>query len=286
MALRSERQKFSVLMSVYVKENPEHFDLALKSILTEQTRKPDQFVLICDGPLTEKLDAVLERYSGAYPDVLHIVRLEQNGGLGRALNIGLKECENELVARADSDDICVSTRFEKQIGYLEQHPEIHVVGSSIDEFETDPRTPHDQKLAPQSDAASRKMAKFRNPMNHMTVAFRKTAIEAVGSYQPLKYLEDYYLWLRLLANGYQLTNLSEILVHARVGNGMLSRRGNKCYIDGWDELSKYKLRHKLINRAEKLENWLAVRAFIFAPQKVRASLYSNVLRQKVRRRGK
>lgn len=109
---------FSVLMSVYFKENPEYFDLALKSNLLDQTLKPSEFILVCDGPLNIELEKVIEKYSELFPEIFKVYRLSKNGGLGEALNYGLKKCMYEIIARSDSDDICVAERFEKQIEFL------------------------------------------------------------------------------------------------------------------------------------------------------------------------
>lgn len=270
---------FSVLMSVYSRENGDYFDAALKSILINQTIKPNEFVLVCDGPLTNELDNVILKYQTLFPNILKIFRLTTNEGLGKALNYGLEQCTNEIVARADSDDICCSDRFEKQIAFFESNDTVVALGSSIDEFESDPRIPRNIKYMPCGMFAIKKMNKYRNPLNHMTVMFKKSAVISVGSYIHLAYVEDYYLWERLLANGYELENLDEILVHARVGNGMISRRGNKVYIASWKELNKYKMKHKLINRFEYFINIVSVFAFIYTPVGLKQWLYKNILRR-------
>ena len=130
-----DKNTFSVLMSIYSKENPAFFDLSLNSILCDQTIIPNEFVLVCDGPLNEELEKVMEKYLILYPDILKIYRLEENGGLGEALQYGLTKCSNELVARADSDDICVNNRFEIQLKYFEEHPETDILGGNINEFQ-------------------------------------------------------------------------------------------------------------------------------------------------------
>ena len=270
---------FSVLMSVYAKENPDHFRLALKSNLTDQTRKPSEMILVCDGPLTDALDAVIDEFTSQYPDILKVHRLPQNGGLGKALNFGLEKCTHDLVARADSDDINAPERFEVQIDYLEKHPEIDILGSHIDEFEEDWLTPGRVKYMPLDHSSLVKMAKSRNPINHMTVVFRKATVVSVDSYLHLPYVEDYYLWVRAIANGAVLATIDAVLVHARVGNGMLRRRGNKAQIKSWNLLNQYMLRKKMINCVEYAKNMCFIVGFTYAPGWLKAQVYEKLLRQ-------
>ncbi|MFR5731884.1 MAG: glycosyltransferase [Clostridium sp.] len=107
-------KRYSVLMSVYKKERPEYLHAALKS-MTGQSWRPSEIVLVCDGPLTTELEAVLK--DAEFHSLLKTVRLEKNAGLGAALAKGLPECSCEWVARMDSDDIAASNRCEKQLRY-------------------------------------------------------------------------------------------------------------------------------------------------------------------------
>lgn len=270
--------EFSVLMSVYRKEVPEFFDLSLKSNLIDQTRKPDEMVLVCDGPLTSELDAVIEKYEKLCPQ-LKVYRLRENGGLGKALNYGLSRCSFELVARSDSDDVCDSTRFEKQINFMQEHPEIDFVSSAIDEFNTDWHQPHNVKHMPTTHDELVQMTKMRNPMNHMAVVFKKTAVLACGSYIHQQYTEDYFLWVRAMANGSKFANIDECLVHARVGNGMTARRGSRTYIGSWKELSDFMIEHKMINRIEYIKRMISIVGFVYIPTGLKAFVYKKLLRR-------
>ena len=187
-------------------------DLALSSILKEQTLIPNEVVLVEDGPLNKELYEVVDKYKKAYPNILKVYPLEKNGGLGPALNYGLSKCSNELIARMDSDDVSCKDRFEKQISYLSNHPEISVLGGAISEFEEDPNVPVRLKAMPKSYEEVKKYARFRNPVNHVTSCFRKTDIESVGSYKDMFYLEDHYLWSRLLVNKKKIENLVFFLI--------------------------------------------------------------------------
>lgn len=273
-------QKFSVLMSIYYMEDPKYFDLCLKSILIDQTVLPSEIVLVKDGRLTDELESVIEKYQKLFPNIFNIVALESNVGLGSALNIGLKSCKYDLVMRMDSDDVSVPDRFEKQLKYMKKHKDVSVLGGFIGEFKDDKNKIERIKTMPCTYEEVRKYAKFRNPINHMTVCFRKKDVLEVGNYQPLFYLEDHYLWARLLVNNKKIENLPNVLVYARIGNGFISRRGNKNYIKGWKKLQNYLYKNKMINFVEKSRNMLGMYVMVYIPDEGRAYLYDNVLRKK------
>lgn len=269
--------EFSVLMSVYCKEKAEYFDLSLESNLVKQTLRPGEFVLVCDGELTPELDAVIDKYKALCPDVLKVYRKE-NGGLGKALNFGLTKCSYPLVARSDSDDVCVETRFEKQVRYMDEHPDVCAISSYIDEFEKDWNKPSRVKTLPLENGDLYSRAKLRNPLNHLAVMMRKENILEVGSYLHLPYAEDYYLWVRALANGMKLGNVDDVLVHARVGTGMLKRRGDKKLIYSYRVLCDYMLEHGMIGRWRYLLNMCSIRSYVYMPVAMKALVYRYILR--------
>lgn len=275
-----EAEKFSVLMSVYAKENAKFFERALQSNLDEQVRKPDEFVLICDGSLSDEINAVILKYANKYPQIFKVYRTEQNQGLGKALNYGLSKCSYDIILRSDSDDVCDPHRFEIQVQYMECHSDIAVCSSYIDEFDSDWTMPDRKKTLPLTNEELFKMAKYRNPINHMAVAFRKNVILKIGSYKHIPYVEDYELWVRVLINGYQLANIDKVLVHARVGNGMIKRRSNKEYINSWHELSTYMLNNNMINKLQYYRNMIAIRTFVYIPGDLKEIVYKRVLRNK------
>ena len=225
--------KFSVLMSVYYKEQPASFNDSLKS-LVQQTLLPAEIVVVKDGPLTLELDSVLEEYVSQYPALFKIVSLDANVGLGRALNIGLQHCTYDIVARMDSDDICYPNRFEKQIDYLEKHNDVVLVGSYLMEFDKDPNDLNVIKRAPLTQESIRQYAKKRSPFNHPSVIFCKKTVIDSGGYKDMPLLEDYYLWMRILKKNYKVANIAEPLLYFRVGNDMIGRR------HGWHYLKKEK----------------------------------------------
>ena len=211
-----EYKEYSVLMSVYHKERPEYLKQAIESIQV-QSLSTNDFVLVCDGPLNDELDAVIQTKQLEMGENLNVVRLAKNGGLGNALNEGIKHCKNELVARMDSDDIAYPDRCEKQIAVFNTHSEVSICSGIVEEFTTDPNTVDTKRVPPETNAEIVEFAKKRNPFNHPCVMYKKSAVEAVGSYQDFYLLEDYYLWLRMLMSGYQGYNIQEPLLHMRAG---------------------------------------------------------------------
>lgn len=222
------KNNYSVLMSVYNKESPEYLRMSIESML-KQTFITNDFVIMCDGPLTNELDSVLDEYEKKY-EIINVYRMSENMGLGIALNEGIKKCKNNLVARMDSDDISVSNRCEIQYAVMAKDESLAICGGNIIEFGKDLNDLREKRIVPNTYGNIKKYSKYRNPFNHMTVMYRKNIIEAVGGYMDMPSTEDYYLWLRLLKQEYNCCNLNEILVYARVGNNMIARRGGFDYI--------------------------------------------------------
>lgn len=219
---------FSVLMSIYHKENASWFNRAMHSIWDEQTIKPNQIVLVQDGPLTAELYCAISDWQKKLGEVLTTVPLEKNVGLGDALNIGLQHCNNELVARMDTDDIANPDRFEKQLAVF-QKENIDVCSSWVTEFDQDETVITGHRKLPERHENILLYAKSRCPINHPAVMYRKTAVEKAGGYQEMMWFEDYYLWARMLLSGARFYNIQEALMHMRAGLGQLERRSGFAY---------------------------------------------------------
>lgn len=217
--------KFSVLMSLYYKEKATFLDRCLESI-EQQTLKPDEIVIVEDGPLTDCLYECLRSWETRLPIVR--VRLAENVGLGRALNCGLKVCNNEIIARMDTDDICDLTRFDKQLSVL-VGSDVDICGSWVSEFETSCDIITAFRKPPEIHAEIVATSNFRNPLNHPSVMYRKEAVLSVGGYDHVLFFEDYHLWLKLIDRGYKFYNIQEPLVSMRAGISQLSRRGGLNY---------------------------------------------------------
>ena len=271
--------KFSVLMSVYHKENPTFLRNAIESVSIKQTIKPNEIVLIQDGPLTDELYQVINYFKSELP-YFKTYSMEKNSGLGKALEYCVMKCTYDWIARMDSDDISIPDRFEKQVEYLEQHENIDVLGSNITEFGENPEDVVSIKRMPNTHADIRAMLRRRTPICHVTAFIRKEKLLAAGGYQDLPYVEDYYLWARMFVNSSQFASVDESLVLVRVGNGMLARRGNKQQILSWKILNDYMYKNGLVSYLDVIINKFLIRMFLYMPVRMKEVLYKKVLRKR------
>lgn len=223
---------YSVLMSVYAKEKAEYLDSAIQSMLN-QTIPTDDFVIVCDGPLTEELDSVLEKHRSQNPSVIKLIRLPQNIGTGAALNIGIVQCEHELVAKMDSDDISVPDRCERQLMEFAKDDRLTVVGGNILEFIENPRAPISRRIVPCDNEGIHKYARRRQPFNNTTVMYKKSAVRQVGGYKALVRGEDYDLYVRLLHANYWCKNIDDDLVLVRINKREADRRTSYATYKGF-----------------------------------------------------
>ena len=271
---------YSVLMSVYYKEKPSFLNQAIESIQS-QTLPTDDFVLVCDGPLNEELDAVIAVKQQGMGASLNVIRLAKNGGLGNALNEGIRHCKNELVARMDSDDIAYPDRCEKQLAVFDTHPEVSICSGIVEEFTTDPRVVDTRRVPPETNEEIVEFAKKRNPFNHPCVMYRKTAVEAVGSYRDFYLLEDYYLWLRMLMAGYQGYNIQEPLLHMRAGSDMYKRRAGWKYAKTQVRLFRYMRDQGFIGNGQYIKSCVIRSGSALAPNWLRKFMFGRLLRNAI-----
>lgn len=271
-------RKYSVLMSVYHKEKPEYLKQAIESI-QKQTLSTNDFVLVCDGPLNEGLDGVIAEKQQEMGETLNVVRLGENCGLGNALNEGIKHCKNELVARMDSDDIACADRCEKQLAVFNTHPEVSICSGIVEEFTTDPNVVDAKRVPPETNAEIVEFAKKRNPFNHPCVMYKKSAVEAVESYQDFYLLEDYYLWLRMLMAGYQGYNIQEPLLHMRAGSDMYLRRAGWKYAKTQAKLFKFMKEQGFIGEGQYIKSCVIRSGSALAPNGLRKFMFEKVLRK-------
>jgi glycosyltransferase involved in cell wall biosynthesis len=221
------KPSLSVLMSVYNNEKPEFLAQSLDS-LKLQTYQAEEIVIVEDGPLGRSLSDVIIRYALELPIVS--VKLPNNVGLGAALARGICACHGDLIARADSDDICLPDRFKKQMDWLSAHPDIDLLGGAYAEFDSNSFGPRLVRRVPKSGKELMNYAKTRTPFNHTTVIFRKSAVLGIGNYESAIGFEDYLLGARMLMGGYTLYNLEDVLVYVRAGRGFTERRGGLSYV--------------------------------------------------------
>ena len=305
--------EFSLLMSVYAGERAVCLAEALESVLVKQTLLPSEVVLVEDGPLSPDLSAVIAQYKQQFPQWVSVV-LPENKGLGTALNEGLSHCSHEWVARMDSDDVALPNRFEKQWAFIEQNPQWDVVGCAVEEFlgETAPNRAEAESTAPSNRAeaacsskpesaatASKSVVasnvpvfirrcpaevyptiKFRSPLNHPTVFFRKSAVVASGGYRHCLFMEDYDLWIRLYAQGARMTSLQEVLYLFRVTPNTYKRRTGRAYAASEKQIQKSLRSHGIVSWCEYLYNRTVRITSCYLPGFLRAWIYRIWLREK------
>lgn len=265
-------------MSVYYKEKAEYLKLALASIIN-QTVKPNEIVLVQDGKLTNELQTVITEYLQKYPDIFKTYALQQNQGLGKALNFGMQKCSNEFIARMDTDDIAEPNRFELQIKEFEQDKELRLCGGPIAEFADNTKEITGYRNVPQNYDEILNFAKKRNPFNHMTVMFKKQAVQSVGGYMDMPYFEDYWLWARMLKAGYKAKNIDQVLVKVRAGQDMIARRGGLNYAKCIIMFEKALHKIGIINFAEMI-GYIALRNIVSViPGSLRLMVYRWKLRK-------
>ena len=215
--------KFSLLMSIYGKESPLYFNECMRSTWSEQSLRPSEVVLICDGPLPHSLHRVIADWKRIIGEQFIVLELDQNRGLAAALNYGLNHCSNELVARMDTDDIACRYRFERQMMFMKENPEVGCVGTNVIEISENGDVIQEKRM-PLGEEGVMSFLKTRNPLAHPSVMFRKSLVQAVGCY-PLTYPEDYLLWIKMINNGVRVRNIEYFGVCQRVGREFFKRRG-------------------------------------------------------------
>ena len=215
-------------MSLYIKEKPEYFCDCMESVL-DQSARPSEIVIVKDGALTDELERTLDEYVRKSPELYTIVPLKTNQGLGGALREGILHCENELVARMDTDDIARKDRFERQLFEFERDGDLDICGSHIEEFEGSIDNIVAKRRVPLDEASIKKYQKRRDAFNHMTVMYKKSAVLRAGNYQQCPLMEDTLLWVNMIQSGAKCKNIDDSLVYARVGEDMFLRRGGLAY---------------------------------------------------------
>lgn len=271
--------KYSVLMSVYYKEKAEYLKAAMDSIWS-QTVVTDDFVLVCDGPLTLELDAVIKEMEQKHSRQLQVIRLEKNGGLGNALNVGIKECQNELVARMDSDDISRPDRCERQLKTFQCHPDVDICSGIVEEFTISTDQIEARRIPPETQEQIIAFAKKRNPFNHPCVMYKKAAVEEAGGYQDFYLLEDYYLWVRMLQKRSIGYNLQEPLLWMRAGSDMYKRRAGWKYAKSQKALFRFMKDSGFIDGGQYIKS-VAMRTIAsITPNWLREFMFKTVMRKK------
>ncbi len=221
-------KKYSVLMSIYRKEKPNYFRASIES-MRNQTLPPEEIVIVKDGPITMELDKVIDEYKLNDDRLFTIVELKENVGLGQALNVGLKKCRNELVARMDTDDISIEKRMDIQINHLINNPDIDILGGFAVDIDEEGVGAKSRQL-PICHEKIEKLI-WTNPIIHPTVVYRKSKIINIGSYdERIRRRQDYDLWFRAVAAGLKFENIPTALIKYRVTEDYFKKNGLKNQI--------------------------------------------------------
>lgn len=245
-------EKFSVCMSVYKNDMPDYFLQAIRSIYN-QTIRPNEIILVVDGPVGKNLKSSIELIQNEIP-ILKVIWFKENRGHAVARQMALDNTHNDLVALMDSDDISVPERFEKQLELFYNNSDLSVVGGLINEFIDNPENIISTRIVPNTDDDIKSYLRSRCPFNFVTVMMRKKDVLSVGGIKDWYCEEDYYLWIRLMQAGYKFYNIQENLVNVRVGKDTYKRRGGLKYFKSELALQKYMYNERIITYSEYLIN--------------------------------
>ena len=270
-AATSEPQPFSLLISTYAGDSPDFLREAFVSTVQAQSRRPDEVVLVQDGPVPDELAGTIADLAAHSPVPVKHVPLEQNVGLGPALDIGLETATHEIVARMDADDISHPERFAKQLPVVEAGADI--VGSGLYEFGAGLDDVVGRRTPPTDPTEIRRVIRFRDPFNHPTVVYRKTAVQAAGGYSDMALMEDYLLFTRMIEAGAAPANLPDPLVYYRVGAGAYARRGGRALLRSELALQRRFRELGITTRGQYLRNVVVRGGYRLVPEAFRRSAY-------------
>ncbi len=268
-------QPFALLMSTWRGDRADYLRAAFVSTVHDQIRRPAQVVLVQDGPVPEELTTEIRHLVETSPVPVTHVQLQENVGLGPALDAGLQASRHEIVARMDADDISTPDRFERQLPVIEAGADI--VGSGLWEFDHEPGDTAGRRTPPTDPDEIRRVIRFRDPFNHPTVVYRRSAVLAAGGYTDMALMEDYLLFLRMVASGARPANLAEPLVHYRVGDGAYARRGGLTLLRSEVALQSRLRRLGLTSRSQHLRNVVVRGGYRLVPEGVRKVAYRRLL---------
>jgi glycosyltransferase involved in cell wall biosynthesis len=275
--------RFSLLLPTYHADDPDHLRRAFASAVDEQTRKPDEVVVVRDGVVPPRLQSVIDELVAASPVPVRVVNLPDNIGLGHALDAGLAACAHEIVARMDADDISLPDRFAVQIPLVADG--LDLLGSALLEFAEHEDDIVGRRTPPLGQQEIRAWSRFHDPFNHPTVVYRRSMVQAVGGYQDLPLLEDYWLFARMIDAGARVGNVAEPLVKYRVGAGAYARRGGWQLLRSEIELQRHFRSAGFTSRSQYLRN-LAVRGgYRLVPESLRRFAYRRVIAPRGTRNG-
>lgn len=266
---------FSLLLPVWAGDRPDFLARAFASTVDEQTRRPDQVVIVRDGPVGAELQACLDRLAAQGPVPVDVVALERNLGLGPALDAGLAACRHDLVARMDADDISLPNRFAVQLPVMESG--VDLMGSGLLEIGAGLDDVVGRRTPPIDPSAIAARARFADPFNHPTVVYRRGLVREVGGYGDFALMEDYLLWAKMILAGARVANVAEPLVGYRVGAGAYKRRGGVAQLRAELALQRRFRALGFTSPAQYARNVLLRGGYRLVPEGVRRLAYRRMI---------
>ena len=261
-----KRGSITVLISVYSRSDLNELDETLNS-LWGQTLAAESVLIIKCGPTLNKLNQVIPYHQSRHPE-LATIQLEENQGLGPALQQGLAETNTEFFACIDSDDIALPHRLEHQIIFLQDHPDIAAVGTAVIEFDD-----HIYQKTKNLNLATTKIrslpekhddivlyCRVNSPLNHPSIMARTAIIRQSGGYRQLHFMEDYNLWALLISIGARLHNLTEPLTYFRTSTTQIQRRTVVGMFKPKWQIQRNLISYGIISKLQAIFN-LVVRTF-------------------------
>jgi hypothetical protein len=268
-------EQLSLLLPVWAGDRPDFLGDAFRSSVDAQTRRPDQVVIVRDGPVPEPLAETIRELAQGSPVPVDLVELERNVGLGPALDAGLAACKHDVVARMDADDISLPHRFAVQLPIIESGADI--VGSGLVEFADDPDEIVATRAVPTEPDEIRRRARFATPFNHPTVVYRRPLVTGVGGYTDFAKMEDYLLWAKLILADARVANVAEPLVRYRVGAGAYARRGGRDLLRAEIALQRRFRDLGFTTRGQYARNLVVRGGYRLVPEGFRRSAYRKVI---------
>jgi glycosyltransferase involved in cell wall biosynthesis len=270
--------RFSLLLPTYHADDPEHLRRAFHSAVQEQTRQPDEVVLVRDGTVPPALEQVLDELTAGSPVPVRRVDLPSNVGLGHALDAGLAACTYEVVARMDADDISLPERFAVQLPVIEAGADL--VGSALLEFGDHEDDIVGTRTPPIVEAEIKRWARFADPFNHPTVVYRRDMVQRAGGYRDLPLMEDYWLFARMIEAGARVANVPDALVKYRIGAGAYARRGGFELLRSELALQRQFRAMGFVTRRQYLRNLVVRGGYRLVPESLRKAAYGRLIARK------
>ncbi len=271
-------EAFSLLMSVWGGDDPRHLETAFRSVVHDQTLPPDDVVLVQDGPVPQELAETVTGLIHESPVPTTLLALEDNVGLGLALDQGMAACAHDIVARMDADDIALPHRFEVQVPIITAG--VDLLGSSLLEFGTGPDDIVGKRVPPLDPEDIVAYSRFHQPFHHPTVVYRRSAVEAAGGYRHLALMEDYLLFAKMIKQGVRVANVAEPLVLYRIGAGAYGRRGGVALLKSEWALQRRMHEMGFTSRPQFARNIIVRGGYRLVPEAIRKAAYRRIIARK------